>query len=473
MAKTDLTRLNECREALELAMVHASPAPTLALGTHDPFLAISVLQKALRRADSYQAHAAANTLLAIDRTRFWRRLAVIAFEDFGLSDIAVTAEIVAAASDHRWRQRAGGDPVVAHHLIDKLLRLPCDRSLDHLYSIAQGARTNPFLLQSLEDASPQLRLLLDRVRAVLAQCERPVPGKSFRSVQPRPADAALTAMAQEGILQPALFEICRQGRQTSQCALPILLPLFNAASKAASHQAGIATVALGSARTIAGIPSYAIGGHTTSGRAVLASVLRTDRTLQSLLRTAKGTKPLDAFASLLFLVEGGRSARELDDPFRADIRRMAQGCLTGLAPATLQDAVRHVEALLPQVDRTRERLFSARTIGARALTGRPPARKTAAIPKALGENRRAPASGRGAGTQSAQSAAFWQDAPTSPKVVNSRVKSRQHAASLCDWRARLGAMDGAYADNTIRSYRADFAIFEAWCQWPEPHLSSV
>src|SRR5271154_6120178 len=35
--------------------------------------------------------------------------------------------------------------------------------------------------------------------------------------------------------------------------------------------------------------------------------------------------------------------------------------------------------------------------------------------------------------------------------------------SIC-WAAALGRMDGAYSTNTIRSYRADFRIFEAWCR---------
>lgn len=32
------------------------------------------------------------------------------------------------------------------------------------------------------------------------------------------------------------------------------------------------------------------------------------------------------------------------------------------------------------------------------------------------------------------------------------------------WRSALARMEGAYSANTIRSYRADFTIFEAWCQ---------
>jgi integrase/recombinase XerD len=33
-----------------------------------------------------------------------------------------------------------------------------------------------------------------------------------------------------------------------------------------------------------------------------------------------------------------------------------------------------------------------------------------------------------------------------------------------NWRSAFARMEGAYSANTIRSYRADFTIFEAWCQ---------
>jgi integrase/recombinase XerD len=32
-----------------------------------------------------------------------------------------------------------------------------------------------------------------------------------------------------------------------------------------------------------------------------------------------------------------------------------------------------------------------------------------------------------------------------------------------DWRAALARLDGAYSEHTLRSYRSDFARFEAWC----------
>jgi len=36
--------------------------------------------------------------------------------------------------------------------------------------------------------------------------------------------------------------------------------------------------------------------------------------------------------------------------------------------------------------------------------------------------------------------------------------------SVHDWRAALARLDGAYSDNTIRTYRADVAAYDAWCE---------
>lgn len=48
-----------------------------------------------------------------------------------------------------------------------------------------------------------------------------------------------------------------------------------------------------------------------------------------------------------------------------------------------------------------------------------------------------------------------------------RIKTNTANAPACDepdWRSALLRMNGAYSANTIRSYRADFTIFEAWCR---------
>jgi site-specific recombinase XerD len=39
-----------------------------------------------------------------------------------------------------------------------------------------------------------------------------------------------------------------------------------------------------------------------------------------------------------------------------------------------------------------------------------------------------------------------------------------HEAPTSNWKEALRRLDGAYSNNTIRAYRADFNIFEAWCK---------
>jgi integrase/recombinase XerD len=51
--------------------------------------------------------------------------------------------------------------------------------------------------------------------------------------------------------------------------------------------------------------------------------------------------------------------------------------------------------------------------------------------------------------------------PKSPSEAN--TTPQQHLRRN-KWQSALVRMEGAYSANTIRSYRADFTIFEAWCQ---------
>jgi integrase/recombinase XerD len=45
-----------------------------------------------------------------------------------------------------------------------------------------------------------------------------------------------------------------------------------------------------------------------------------------------------------------------------------------------------------------------------------------------------------------------------------RLVAPAQIAPESNWRLCLRRMEGAYSPNTIRSYRADFSIFEAWCE---------
>jgi integrase/recombinase XerD len=38
------------------------------------------------------------------------------------------------------------------------------------------------------------------------------------------------------------------------------------------------------------------------------------------------------------------------------------------------------------------------------------------------------------------------------------------SSNQIDWKTAIARLDGAYSENTLRGYRADFALFEDWCR---------
>jgi site-specific recombinase XerD len=50
-------------------------------------------------------------------------------------------------------------------------------------------------------------------------------------------------------------------------------------------------------------------------------------------------------------------------------------------------------------------------------------------------------------------------------TTNSRKQDRRNdLAQSPDWRSAVARLEGAYADNTLRAYRADMEVFEDWCR---------
>ena len=122
--------------ASELQDYAAPEANTLTVGNETLFH--SILQKAIRRADKQFALPAGLALLQCNPAALWRSLVRIAFQDFGLADLSLTARIVAAAADKNARLAMGGDQRVLCYLLERLLQSNCDRLLDSAQRLAKG-----------------------------------------------------------------------------------------------------------------------------------------------------------------------------------------------------------------------------------------------------------------------------------------------------------------------------------------------
>ena len=97
-----------------------------------PWLAMAVLQKAIRRGREDLALSAAATLLQDAPERLWRRIGCIAFEDVGIACLDAVGLATVALAGKQVRAALGGEWVVASCIVSELCRVPKCRAADDL-----------------------------------------------------------------------------------------------------------------------------------------------------------------------------------------------------------------------------------------------------------------------------------------------------------------------------------------------------
>lgn len=328
----------------------------------DPFLATAILQKSLRRADGNYAHEAALALLKIDSVRLWKRLVIVACEDFGLADLDLTAKIIAAASDKAWRKSVGGDEVVVSYLVSRLLACPRDRRIDETYmlGVAISSTKDPDTSIQQISASPKLARLLREAVGVVHKCEQKLPYRGIRAVVTNECDVAIAKLIRLGGEGRALEEMCMQARRTSQCLLPVLLPLLKTSTRQQGGPLRTVTRPTPQLRSIGGLPSYALDGYTRPGRLALLTLSRQDYGLRRLLaRLPTARARMDALTSLLFVVEGGVCTSELSDPLYDELKTFSLGCWSGLLGSALAEGLAIMKGAIPALNEIRADLATA------------------------------------------------------------------------------------------------------------------
>lgn len=353
--------LRRQQEELSVELQQHQPSATKHLGLNDPYILISCLQKALRRGESCVAIAAGRSLLATDPARLWRRLVICAFEDLGLTDLDLTARVVAAASDKRWRASVGGDDHVMSYLIELLAAQPRDRRTDSLYMLAVRHVLHPpsrsdFLAQKPSEALTDLAL---RAGRIVVECEQAVPYRAIRAVRAYQCDQALHRMTAEGIMDEYLRTICAQGRRTSMCLLPVLLPLARRATETVGCQSVIVSGEVPEVRQIGEVPSYALCGFTRVGQEALAHLARSDGNVARVVRALRGKARSDALTYVLFEAEGGLCSLEMSDLLYDELKALALGCWTGLPRTAVPEAIEIMRAAIPALNNIRADMAKA------------------------------------------------------------------------------------------------------------------
>jgi hypothetical protein len=139
----------------------------------DPWVASSLLQKAIRRGDPDLAERAAFTLSRHRGQGIWRRLIGIAFEDVGVGSVDTLIQTTAACTSPDWRIMAGGDELSLRFVVRLLAEAPKDRSPDHLIC---AAHDHPTLE---EDRGEVGAMSLARRMALVADTTSPLPKRAI------------------------------------------------------------------------------------------------------------------------------------------------------------------------------------------------------------------------------------------------------------------------------------------------------
>jgi replication-associated recombination protein RarA len=105
-----------------------------------PWIAMSLLQKAIRRDHKDVALRAAATLLHGSPERLWRRLGCIAFEDIGVGDLDTVALVTAAMAGKRFSSELGGEWTVSSFLVSRMSEAIKCRAADDLLLAAAMRR---------------------------------------------------------------------------------------------------------------------------------------------------------------------------------------------------------------------------------------------------------------------------------------------------------------------------------------------
>lgn len=332
--------------------------PTVEPLSVSSWVAMSAMQKGIRRGNVQLALRAALTLLEKDAAKLWRRLAGIVFEDVGLGSVETIRLAIAATASKAIRHELGGDWVVASALVERMCAAPKCRASDDLFLSVSYHHELDELRASL--AGADLAEHLDRIRergAILGVSLAALHASGVRwtgQVSGRSADATsmFTAMQSAGA-DSTVVSLAEQGFRRTREALPVVLPLLTPAHPTATlptQDDDFPPIVVGRS----GIPTYCYDLFSWEGKAALVRFLKRDTpTGRWLRKNVPVERRLAVVAGGVFRVEGGLVRQRIEWPCAITLRWLADSGFHGMKlsdPAAFLDMIR---ADLPTLDEER------------------------------------------------------------------------------------------------------------------------
>ena len=312
-----------------------APLPQFAPLAISPWMAMSLLQKAIRRGEVELAIRAAATLIEGSPDRLWRRLLVIASEDVGVADIDAIGLTVAVVGSRSVRKQLGGDWLVASWLVDRLARASKCRAADDLLMVAEIHSSFQATRTELADASFQKL-------SGTAVSDQPMPRRALalwfavgtdrcqsNHLPPRPGDPIVFDHLIEAGYPRTILEVAREGCRKSREIICAMIPLlwreaYSVDTKVSGTPTEVIDDPLPPTVFFDGVPSWCMDKFTREGRRALKLLLQSGcESARWINEQVPRSDRMDFLGHILFRVESGLVTNRMDWPLATKLRYLA------------------------------------------------------------------------------------------------------------------------------------------------------
>ncbi|HRI90519.1 MAG TPA: hypothetical protein PLS93_02565 [Accumulibacter sp.] len=359
--------LGSFRQELVKPLAAYRPPPLTPLPI-SAWMAMSLLQKAIRRGEKAWAVGAAATLLIDAPDKLWRRLAGIAAEDVGLADICATGAVVGMMAGKRMRSSFGDEWATAAWLTQRLCEARTSRATDDLLMTVQLLPGFQGERERLADLSNHhLRLILLgtdslHVRAMALLYLVGTAGKPIDHLASRRGEPALAFDVLDELGTPlTVLELAREGYRVSREPLWLLMGLL------AAEPAGVGCEAECDddmpPETMTGpVPGWVVDSFTREGKLAISRFLHgTSPYTRWLQGHVERSQQRTVTARALFHVEGGLLRKRCRSALNDDLRTTNELECLRLPSALAGKAQRLLRDDLPRLDAIRAEIMEGQT----------------------------------------------------------------------------------------------------------------
>jgi hypothetical protein len=327
--------LNLIRNDLQHAVARQGKPPTPRPMDASPWVAMSAMQKAIRRGREDLALCAAATLLRDAPDKLWRRIGCIAYEDVGMASLEAVGLATVALGGKQVHAALGGEWAVASCVVNELSRVPKCRAADDLLMACE-------LHPAYAEARAKLPDLTTRDLIAVATGDACVPAPALALWYALGTDRRRsTLVSRRGETRLVFDQVCEAGwphsivevaREGFRRTGEMLCPLVALLSCEQRQAIQLESDELPPEEMIGDVPSWALDVYTREGRAAFARFLQTDAlAARWVRRNVSPARRVSFLGHIVFRVEGGLVVNRMRWPLeelrrQVDIECSGRGC---------------------------------------------------------------------------------------------------------------------------------------------------